>query len=99
MTAAPSNSAGLPWFGLSSIVVPALGIIALLVIEFTDVGKALNGYAGLLLALTVLPVAVLAVASGLVLGTVSLMRRERWRAIGVLGVAIPMVFGLMVLFA
>ncbi len=99
MTAAPFNSAGLPLFGISSVAVSALGIIALLVLEYSDVGKALNGYAGLLLTLTVLPVAVLAIASGLVLGTVSLVRRERWRAIAALGIATPLVFGLMVLFA
>ena len=99
MNATPSNSAEPPLFGISSIVVPALGIVALLVMELTDVGKALNGYAGLLLTLTVLPVAVLAVASGLVFGTVSLMRRERWRALAVLGIATPLVFGLVVLFA
>jgi hypothetical protein len=99
MTAAPSNAARLPLFGISSVAVSALGIIALLVLEYSDVGKALNGYAGLLLTLTVLPVAVLAIASGLILSAVSLMRGERWRAIGVLGIAIPLVFGLMVLFA
>ena len=99
MTTAPSNSAGLPLFGIWSVAVSALGIIALLVLEYSDLGKALNGYAGLLLTLTVLPVAVIAIAAGLVLGTVSLVRRERWRAIAALGIATPLVFGLMVLFA
>ena len=91
------GTAAFPLFATASVVGPLLGMAALLVLETTDVGKALNGYAGLLLALTVVPLAVLALASGLVLGIVSIVRRERWRAAAIVGIALPLALGLYVL--
>jgi hypothetical protein len=86
-----------PVFGLASIGLPILMAALWLFFDRNpDIGDGLNGYLGLFIFIVLALGTVMSIGVGVFLGVASLMRHERTRSLGVIGIILNGVILLLI---